>query len=517
MHRRGVRMLADRVDLYEKGRWAWGQGLVILAAECWRRLRDEARRVGHRVDLMRSLNALGCVEYELGRFHVAQAVWKRAEALVEAEPSCDPRFRVKVLVNLALGACQMGRFDEADAYVRAARDGCQDLEPSWRVHVEHAASAMWITVRRWDEAEKSTRQALELLAGHDGDPRVAHLQTNLGQICLERGDLAGASAYLEAAREVLERCQGDHPNLGSTYGALAWLHYLLGSLDRAVFYGSEALRVLWPNVLTTHKPEVAVVSELFGSIALDIGDRQTALLDLQRASTYFAQAYRWTDWARVNQLLDDLVRQWNSVAGRVDSAAAIHPELRERLCYFTTLLDLLDSIESLYPDIRQQAELTCRYALALGRALQLSPDDLEALGHAAKLHDIGITSLDPEVVRQRDPVGPVARDRMRAHPLFGEKILSLFPLPELSRDAVRHHHERYDGSGFPDGLAGEDIPLLARIIAVAATYVSVGLKRGHTAAMLELSCRRGRHLDPGLVDLFASIHDPVETPVAAAG
>src|SRR5690606_36323362 len=115
-----------------------------------------------------------------------------------------------------------------------------------------------------------------------------HLQTNRGQICLERGELASATAYLEAARELLERL-GPDPNLGYTYGALGRLYYLLGDLDRAVAYGSEALRVLWPNVLATHKAEVALVSELFGWIALAVGDRQAALMDLQRASTYFAQ------------------------------------------------------------------------------------------------------------------------------------------------------------------------------------------------------------------------------------
>lgn len=503
-------------ELYEKGLWAWDQGLFVFAAECWRRSRDEARRTGNRSGVMRSLNALGCIEYELGRFRAAQALWRRAEALMETEPGCDPRFRVKVMINLALAAYVTGRIEEALMYLRAARGWCGDLGPFWIIHVEQCACSIWMTLERWDEAEAAARRALELLAGQEADPRVAYLQTNLGQICLERGELASATAYLEAARELLERL-GPDPNLGYTYGALGRLYYLLGDLDRAVAYGSEALRVLWPNVLATHKAEVALVSELFGWIALAVGDRQVALMDLQRASTYFAQSYRWRDWSRVNRLLDKLVREWGHGADRANGRAArIHPESMERLRYFTTLLDLLDSIESLYPDVRQKAELTGRYALRVGQALRLSSEDLDALSHAAKLHDIGLTSLDPEVVRQREPASPVARNRMRAHPLFGEKILSLFPLPDLCCDAVRHHHERYDGLGFPDGLAGEDIPLLARIIAVAATYVSCSLRHGHSAAMLELARRRGQHLDPRLVDVFTAMHDPVQAPVAAS-
>lgn len=504
-------------ELYEQGLWAWEQGLFVFAAECWRRLRDEARRTGDRLGVMRSLNALGCVEFELGRFQVAQALWRRAGALMETEPSCDPRFRVKVMTNLALAAYVTGRLEEALAYLQAARGWCGDLEPFWVIQVEHCASTIWMALEQWDEAEAAARRALELLAGQEGNPRAAYLQINLGQICLEQGDLVGAGAYLEAARDLLERL-GPDPNLGYAYGALGRLYYLLGDLDRAIAYGSETLRVLWPNVLATHKAPVAWVSELFGCIALAVGDRQAALMDLQRASTYFAQSYRWRDWSRVNRLLDELVREWGQGAGRANGlAATIDAESMERLRYFTTLLDLLDSIESMYPDVRRKAELTGRYALRVGQVLRLSAEDLDVLSHAAKLHDIGLTSLEPEVVRLREPASPVARNRMQAHPLFGEKILSLFPLPDLCCDAVRHHRERYDGLGFPDGLAGEDIPLLARIIAVAATYVNCSLRGGHSAAMLELARRRGQHLDPHLVDVFTAMHDPVQARVAVGG
>ncbi|GEM_PF-1020463 len=508
-------MLSSINDDYRQGLWAWERGLLLLAEECWEQWLERARAEGDVTSMLRSLNALGCVHYELGRMRDAEARWQEAHALIEQDTASAPEDRLKVLTNLAVLLYMTGRVDEATLFLRAAqRCGTDDVPAFWNAHADHVASIVWMALEHWDEAEVAARRALAVFGSVADHVRSAQIQTNLGLICLERREYAQARAYLEAAREVLERLAAD-PRLGYTYCALGRLHYVMGDLDQAATYGSEALRVLWSNVVTLHKSEVARVSELFGYIALATGDRHGALMELQRASTYYAQSSMWGEWSRVNRQLDELVRQRSLGTAAHGRMATIHPESKERLRYFTTLLDLLDSIESLYPDMRQKAELTGRYAHQLGQALGLSPEEQEALSHVAKLHDIGLTSLDPEVVERDAPLSPAARERMMAHPLFGEKILSLFAVPELCRDAVRHHHERYDGLGFPDGLRGEEIPLLARIIAVAGTYVSHGLERGHTAAIVELRRRRGTQLDPRLVDVFVAMHDPVGAPVGA--
>ena len=504
-------------DLQARGLWAWERGLYLLALESWNSWLGEARRAGDKVAELRSLNALGCVQFELGRVRQAHALWEQAHAVLDTGAVSEPSDHVKVMSNLALACYHMGRMEDAQRYLRVAQRYAADVEPQLWAHVEHIACNIWLALEQWLEAEAAAHRALSLLDKTAHAARIAQLTSNVGLTYLERGDFSSARHHLESARELLEKLEMDE-ELGYTYCELGRLHYLMGDLNQAAYYGSEALRVLWSNVVTMHKSEVARVSELFGSIALATGDRHTALMDLQRASTYFAQSSLWHEWSRVNRQLDELVRQRGNGQGWVNAAAAtIHPESKERLRYFTTLLDLLDSIESLYPDMRQKAELTGRYALRLGDLHGLTPAEREALQHAAKLHDIGMTSLDPELVQRSERLTPVARDRMQAHPLFGEKILGLFPVPVLCREAVKHHHERYDGLGFPDGLAGEDIPLLSRIIAVAATYVSYGLEHGHTVAMEELAARRGRHLDPRLVDAFMRMHDPAQESVVAGG
>jgi len=510
-------MLCAKSDLQARGLWAWQRGLYLLALESWNGWREEARRSGDKVAELRSLNALGCVQFQLGRVQRAHALWEEAYAMFEAGAAGEPSDRVKVMSNLALAYFHMGRMEDAQRYLQVARTNAAEVEPELWAHVEHVACNVWLALEQWCEAEAAAQRALALLDETAHAARIAQLTSNIGLTHLERGNLRCARHHLEFARELLEKL-GMEEELGYTYCELGRLHYLMGDLNQAAYYGSEALRVLWSNVVTMHKSEVARVSELFGSIALATGDRHTALMDLQRASTYFAQSSLWHEWSRVNRQLDELVRQRGRGQGWGDGAAAtIHPESKERLRYFTTLLDLLDSIESLYPDMRQKAELTGRYALRLGDLHGLTPAEREALQHAAKLHDIGMTSLDPELVQRDQHLTPVARDRVQAHPLFGEKILGLFPVPALCREAVKHHHERYDGLGFPDGLAGDEIPLLSRIIAVAATYVSYGLELGHTAAMEELAARRGRHLDPQLVDAFLRMHDPAQDPVVAGG
>lgn len=500
-------------ELQARGLWAWERGLLFLAEEGWSLWLQEARRAGEPIAQVRSLNALGCVQFELGRIAEAQGLWEQAHGLLQERAVGDPLDWVKVLSNLSLAAYQGGRMEDAQAFLREAQRYGLQVESYVRAHSEHMATNIWLALGQWDEAEAAARRALELLDEKEHAARIAQLTSNLGLTYLERGDHRAAREHLETAGVLMERLEMEE-ELGYTYCELGRLHYLMGDLNRAAYYGSEALRVLWSNVVTIHKSEIARVSELFGSIALATGDRHTALMDLQRASTYFAQSSMWHEWSRVNRELDKLVRQRGPGRGfKVSPAATIHPESKERLRYFTTLLDLLDSIESLYPEMRQKAELSGRYALRLGQIHGLTAQEREALQHAAKLHDIGLTSLDPEVVQRGNPQTPAARDRIQAHPLFGEKILSLFPVPDMCREAVKHHHERYDGRGFPDGLAGEEIPVLARIIAVAGTYVGRALQQGHTAAMEELMARRGRHLDPRLVDAFARMHEPAEAAV----
>jgi len=126
-------------------------------------------------------------------------------------------------------------------------------------------------------------------------------------------------------------------------------------------------------------------------------------------------------------------------------------------------------------DIYSHCVNVCMYSLAMAGRIEMSADSVGALGTGALLHDIGLTKIDRDIVDKQDCVRtPRERELYRGHPELGVGILrSGLKLPEEVHRIVREHHERSDGSGYPLGLAGSDIHVLARITAVADVFDSL--------------------------------------------
>jgi putative nucleotidyltransferase with HDIG domain len=151
-------------------------------------------------------------------------------------------------------------------------------------------------------------------------------------------------------------------------------------------------------------------------------------------------------------------------------------------------------------------------ALRLGEALNLDDDELETLGQAALLHDIGKIAV-PDAVLLKD--GPLTASEwllMRGHAQEGARIISALGYLESVVPVIRHHHERYDGAGYPDGLSGEAIPLAARAIHVADTLDAMTSKRvyrdanTYSAALTEIRRGSGTDFCPACVGALAKAH-----------
>ena len=113
------------------------------------------------------------------------------------------------------------------------------------------------------------------------------------------------------------------------------------------------------------------------------------------------------------------------------------------------------------------------YATAIGRALGLNATDLQTLHRGGFLHDIGMLAIPPSVLLKAGPLEPEEYERIKSHTVVGDELCRNLRSLQAVRPIVRHHHERRDGSGYPDGLAGDQIPLLAQIISVVDTYDAV--------------------------------------------
>jgi diguanylate cyclase (GGDEF)-like protein/putative nucleotidyltransferase with HDIG domain len=151
------------------------------------------------------------------------------------------------------------------------------------------------------------------------------------------------------------------------------------------------------------------------------------------------------------------------------------------------------------------------YAAGLATAAGLSPSDVQGVKTAALLHDIGKLAVPEHILSKPGPLTQEEFQKIRIHPQVGAEIISAVPFPYPVAPIILSHHERWDGKGYPQGLAGEDIPIGARILTIVDYYDAVTTERpyhkamNHESALALLNHESGRALDPKLVDLFVKI------------
>jgi HD-GYP domain-containing protein (c-di-GMP phosphodiesterase class II) len=156
------------------------------------------------------------------------------------------------------------------------------------------------------------------------------------------------------------------------------------------------------------------------------------------------------------------------------------------------------------------------YSEAIGKELGLGAKALDVIHRACLVHDIGKIAVDENILSKRDRLNTMEREKMDMHPLIGESILSPIEMLRPLLPGVRSHHEHYDGSGYPDGLAGDAIPIEARIMAVADAFDAMTSNRPYRQALpeeealVELRRNAGTHFDPKVVAAFEQIYPAVK-------
>lgn len=205
----------------------------------------------------------------------------------------------------------------------------------------------------------------------------------------------------------------------------------------------------------------------------------------------------------------DKVRLARSIGDQAASALyRVELFVRLRESYLETVLALANAVEAKDNYTADHAQSLAKMALAIGRQMGMTEHELEGLRYGAILHDIGKIGVPDAVLQKPSRLDPAEWEKMREHPSIGARILA--PVPHLASAAqiVRHHHERYDGKGYPDGLAGETIPLGARILTVVDSYSAIMDRRvykearSHTDAVSELRKHAGTQFDPRVVEVF---------------
>lgn len=122
------------------------------------------------------------------------------------------------------------------------------------------------------------------------------------------------------------------------------------------------------------------------------------------------------------------------------------------------------------------------YATALGRRVQVPSDDLQALYRGGFLHDVGMLAIPEPVLRKTSALAPDEYELIKSHTVIGDSLVSNLRSLQAVRPIIRHHHEKLDGSGYPDGLRGDEVPLLAQIMGVVDIYDAVTSQRPYQEA-----------------------------------
>jgi response regulator RpfG family c-di-GMP phosphodiesterase len=215
----------------------------------------------------------------------------------------------------------------------------------------------------------------------------------------------------------------------------------------------------------------------------------------------------------MNEQLVDLNRaleqQVKLVAQQKDKLAEMNGVLERNLLRSIELT--LHTMQTFYPSLGNQALRVAQLCRSLGEATHLPPEERRVLESAAFLHDIGLVGVPRQLIRkwQDDPRSLDAPERalIEQHPILSQELSAFGDGMQRVGEVVRAHHERFDGAGYPDQLAGDKIPWLSRLLAVAVAFASS--KRDQTDAAEEIKTQSGSAFDPGAVLAFLKVL-PVE-------
>jgi putative nucleotidyltransferase with HDIG domain len=211
--------------------------------------------------------------------------------------------------------------------------------------------------------------------------------------------------------------------------------------------------------------------------------------------------------------LGDLAHTFNYMSRQLRLYDAQNRELIESLerGYMETITALANAVDSKDPYTRGHSMRVAELARATGEELGLSPADLRSLTYGGILHDVGKIGIPEAILLKQSRLSPEEMKVMRTHPEIGATIVGGVQFLAGALPCVRNHHERWDGRGYPDGLAADRIPLVARIVNCADTYDAITSTRPYQAAAtadraLEImEALRGAQIDGAVLDAFTRV------------
>ncbi|HET6438086.1 MAG TPA: HD domain-containing phosphohydrolase [Anaeromyxobacter sp.] len=216
---------------------------------------------------------------------------------------------------------------------------------------------------------------------------------------------------------------------------------------------------------------------------------------------------------RARNEIGDLAYTFNHMSRELASYDAENKRLIAALeqGYLDTIRSLASAIDAKDPYTRGHSQRVASLAVHIGRAMRLPPETIQTLEYSGVLHDIGKIGMPDAILAKATPLTADERDLAQAHARIGAEIVTGVSFLSEVAPAIRHHHERWDGTGYPDRLAGEAIPLVARIVNAADTWDACTSNRPYQKAftvdeaLTIMAGLRGTQLDPAVHDALVLV------------
>lgn len=492
--------LAARAEAYRV------RGIGPAIEEACDQMLEAARAAGASEYELTALRLIGTSRLQVGEVREGLEMLRQAEALAAGRPGHPETF--KVAYNLAVGYRKTGELAKARDYARDAVALLPpELYPNYRAMALLLQASVAKEAQAWDEALRLCKEAEAAVDPAD--------RRRMSSVWNHYGTIYAAMKQVRQAEEALTRAisfaGADKPYwLAYSYTELGWVALQRGAVAEATQQANRALALFLANAGHLDRLEVARISHLYGAVAWADDDSKEAARHLTRARRYYRSA--GSPYEAEARALAYEVEMSQRRTARTDYGGK-----RNDLEVLSAILDLGDRIEDTHPSLRGHAERVAHYAVLGADRLGLNDVPRAWLLQAARLHDAGLLTINPMLLDNPGRLPPGGEAALREQPARGAEIVASARLAPAVVQAVRHHHEHFDGAGGPDGVAGERISLLSRIIHVAETYDALTSKRphrpsySHTTTLAMMRSESGARLCPTCLDAFIhSIEAPSE-------
>ncbi len=437
-----------------------------LARTLCRRSYETAIDMGDSVLAAEALNALAGFDFEAGSINEAREKFYRALELGGA--SAELRGRTEQ--NLGILANIQGNLAEALAHYQRSLGAFESIADDRGCAIAYHNLGMVSADRElWDDADGYFRRSLQM-AEAIGD---VHLQ---GLCLLNHAEVHLARQRYEHARQNAESALGIFDRLGSR-------------LDKA-----DAYKVIGRVYRETGRHALAEARLRSG---LELAISTGSVLSEAEASRELAILYQGMGRNQeALRLLNSAHRLFGRLDARVDLVDVSTKVARLEETYFAVVRNWGQSIESSDTYTNGHCERVAGYALAVAGELGLDEEQQTAIRIGAYLHDLGKVRVPHEILNKPGALTPEEFRVIQMHPVWGLELLATVEFPWDIKPIIRWHHERYDGTGYPDRLRGDEIPVAAQIICIVDVYDALTTTRSyrpalsHTDAMRQIAASR---------------------------